>query len=100
MNEAGNVVQKLENVESSGLTKEFEVFYFDEPMEGSVIIINLRGTTASAWNAVNEAGSLLVLNIRDLGTACKLVCKPPIGADVYCFFFLFCQGDFKRPSRV
>lgn len=54
MNSAGEVVATVEGLESSGLTNDFEEFFFDEPMEGSSVMIALRGTTASLWNTIRE----------------------------------------------
>lgn len=44
----------LLNVESSGLTEEFEEFYFEEPAEGSSVRITLKGTTANSKNMIRE----------------------------------------------
>lgn len=49
-----NVVAKRENIESGGLTKDFETFYFDEPAQGSKIRLDVKGTTAGKWNGIAE----------------------------------------------
>eukprot|EP00903_Cladosiphon_okamuranus_P015353 g14179.t1 len=49
-----NVVAKREDLESGGLTKDFETFYFDEPKQGSKIRIDVKGTTAGKWNGIAE----------------------------------------------
>lgn len=54
----GNVVSVVENIESGGLTQDFELFYFDEPMPGSRIRLDVMGTTAGKWNAIAEVRRL------------------------------------------
>lgn len=54
-NAAGDVVASLKNLESGGLTEDFEIFYFDKPTKGSKVRISLRGTTAGKWNTITEA---------------------------------------------
>lgn len=49
-----NVVSVVENIESGGLTQDFELFYFDEPVSGSRVRLDVRGTTAGNWNAIAE----------------------------------------------
>ena len=53
-NAAGDKVAKMENLESGGLTEDFEEFYFNEAVMGSKIRIDLRGTTAGLWNGIAE----------------------------------------------
>lgn len=61
-----NVVSKREDVESGGQTQDFEMFYFDEPMEGSRVRLDVKGTTAGKWNAIAEVGrqTTLLLLVR------------------------------------
>lgn len=59
-NEAGDVVAEMDNLESSGLTEDFENFYFDEPVEGSKLLVSVKGTTAGSWNSVTEISACLV----------------------------------------
>lgn len=49
-----NVVAKLEDLESGGLTQDYETFYFDEPVQGSKIRLDVKGTTAGKWNGIVE----------------------------------------------
>lgn len=51
------MVAKVENLESGGLSQDFEIFKFDKVAQGSKIRINVRGTTAGAWNAISEAST-------------------------------------------
>lgn len=62
MNEAGDVVSTVLDIESSGLTDEFEEFYFEEPIEGSSVRITLKGNTANAKNTIREVSRLLLVN--------------------------------------
>lgn len=50
-----NVMAHLEDLESGGRTQDFEIFYFNEPVQGSRIRLDLKGTTAGKWNGVVEA---------------------------------------------
>ncbi|CAN0051618.1 unnamed protein product [Scytosiphon promiscuus] len=50
-----NVVAKLEDLESGGQTQDFEIFYFDEPAQGSRVRLDLKGTTAGKWNGIISA---------------------------------------------
>lgn len=54
-----NVVAELQNLESGGLTQDFEIFYFDHPAKGSKIRLDLKGTTAGKWNGIVEASKPL-----------------------------------------
>lgn len=63
MNAAGDEVATITDQWSSGLTEEFEEFYFKEPIEGSAIRIRLKGTTAGKWNTIREV-SLFCLCCR------------------------------------
>lgn len=54
----GKAVSKIKNIESGGQTQDFETFYFDEPVAGSRIRLDVKGTTAGQWNAVAEVRGL------------------------------------------
>lgn len=50
----GEVVAKVEDLESGGRTQDFETFYFEKPMQGSKIRLDVKGTTAGKWNGIVE----------------------------------------------
>lgn len=54
-----NVMAKLEGLESGGLTQDFETFYFDEPVQGSRVRLDVKGTTAGKWNGIAEVSGQL-----------------------------------------
>ncbi len=50
----GNVVAKKKDLESGGMTQDFESFDFDEPVQGSRVRLKVKGTTAGKWNNIAE----------------------------------------------
>lgn len=66
----GNVVAKREDLESGGQTQDFETFYFDEPVQGSRIRLDVKGTTAGKWNGIAE------VNERAADDSVMFLCLP------------------------
>lgn len=50
----GTVVAKKQNLESGGMTEDFENFALDEPVQASRLRLRVKGTTAGQWNAIAE----------------------------------------------